>query len=277
MTAAGIFLTHTDTPRIRRHFRRLVREAGPMVSWHFVLSCDPYPRPDAPFAYEDPAKVMPLRYRSMEQRGGVQGGYLDTLLIPVLRGLPAEHMWVCEYDVDFAGSWGELFARFANNDADLLTTTVMYHHEQPQWHWWPRSETPPDIPQERWVRSLDPLMRVSRRLTDAYVAAMADDRWRGHYEFTIPTAAVAAGLRVEDFGGEGSFVPPGRERSVYIGKSPAGRPPDLTFGIRPIRRRYFHERPENYKRPGLLYHPVKPNVPAWTTETKNTLGQDRPD
>jgi hypothetical protein len=274
VSAAGIFLTHRDSPRIRRHFRRLVHETGPLVSWHFVLSRDAYPRPDAPFPYDDPAEVLPVRYRAMEERGGVQGGYLDTLLVPVLRALPADHLWVCEYDVDFAGSWDDLFVQFADNDADLLTTTMMYRHEQPQWPWWRGAETPPEVPEERWVRSLDPLMRVSRGLLDAYVEAMADDRWRGHYEFTIPTAAVAAGLRVEDFGGEGSFVPPGRERSVYVGKSPAGRPPDLTFGFRPVRRRYFHEKPEKFDQPGRLYHPIKPGIPAWTQETMNTLGQE---
>ena len=55
--------------------------------------------------------MLPDRYRAMAEHGGVQGGYLDTLLIPVLRGAPtADHLWVCEYDVDFAGRWDDLFA-----------------------------------------------------------------------------------------------------------------------------------------------------------------------
>jgi hypothetical protein len=76
-------------------------------------------------------------------------------------------------------------------------------------------------------------------------------------------------MRVEDFGGEGSFVPPGRERSTYVGKSPAGRPDDLTFGFRPVRDHYFHESPESFEQPGLVYHPVKPGVEAWTRATMN--------
>jgi hypothetical protein len=263
VTAAGVFLTHHDSPRIRRHFDRLVEESGSLVTWHLVLSHDAFPRPQAPFPYDDPAVVMPLRYRQMEENGGVQGGYLDTLAVPVLRGLDADHLWLLEYDVDVAGRWGDLFARFADNDADLLTTTVMYRHEQPRWHRWRAAQSPAHIPQERWVRSLNPLMRVSRRLLDAYPAAMADEAWRGHYEFTLPTVALDAGLVIEDLGGEGSFVPPGRERSVYIGKSPAGRPDDLTFGFRPVRDHYFHEKPEAFEQPGLVYHPVKPGVAAW--------------
>jgi hypothetical protein len=208
----------------------------------------------------------------MAEHGGVQGGYLDTLLVPVLRGLAeavaADRLWVCEYDVDFAGRWDDLFRRFADIDADLLTTTLMYRHEQPKWPWWRMAQAPDAVSPERWARSLNPLMRVSPRLLEAYVAAMSE-QWQGHYEFTLVTAALAAGLTVEDLGGEGSFVPPGRERSVYVGKSPAGRPGDLTFGFRPVREHYFHERPEDFEQPGLLYHPVKPGVAAWTRKTMN--------
>jgi len=273
VTAAGIFLTHQDNPRIRRHFERLVAEAGHLVSWHFVLSLDPFPRPLAPFAYDDPADVLPTRYEDMAEHGGVQGGYLDTLLVPVLRGLAtgtgADHLWLCEYDVDFAGNWGDLFRRFNSNQADLLTTTLMYRHEQPKWPWWSGAAAPDEVPPQTWVRSLNPLMRVTPRLLEAYVAAMSED-WRGHYEFTLATAAVVAGLTVEDLGGEGSFVPEGRERSVYVGRSPAGRPKDLTFGFRPVRDDYFHEEPLTFKAPGLLYHPVKPGVTAWTRQTMNS-------
>jgi hypothetical protein len=269
VTPAGIFLTHHDSPRIRRHFARLVEESGSLVTWHLVVSHDVFPRPEAPFAYDDPAEVLPLRYRLMEEHGGVQGGYLDTLVVPVLRGLDGDHVWLFEYDVDFAGRWGDLFARFTDNEADLLTTTVMYRHQQPTWVPWRIARAPAHIPQERWVRSLNPLIRASRRLLDVYVAAMADEAWRGHYEFTLPTAALEAGLLIEDLGGEGSFVPPGRERSVYVGKSPAGRPTDLTFGFRPVRHDYFHEKPEAFEQPGLVYHPVKPGIPAWTRHTRN--------
>ena len=272
MRGAGIFLTHRDTPRIRRHFERLVAESGDLVSWHLVLNHGARPHPTAPFEYADPAEVLPTRYAAMAEHGGVQGGYLDTLLVPVLMGLAsrhgAEHLWVCEYDVDFAGRWGDLFGRFTDDDADLLTTTVMYRHEQPKWPWWRTARAPHDVPQERWVRSLNPLMRVSPRLLTAYAKAMSEE-WQGHYEFTLATAAVAAGLSVADLGGEGSFVPAGHERSVYVGKSRAGRPKDLTFGFRPVRDHYFHEAPEAFEQPGLLYHPVKPGVAAWTRDTMN--------
>jgi hypothetical protein len=269
VTAAGIFLTHQDQLRIRRHFDRLVEETGSLIRWHFVLSRDPFPRPEAPFSYPDPEQVLPNRYRAMAEHGGVQGGYLDTLLVPVLSGLEADHLWVCEYDVDYSGRWDELFGRVSDSDADVLTTTLMARNEQPKWRWWRSAAAPPAVPPGRWVRSLTPLLRLTRPVLEAYAEATGDPRWQGHYEFTLPTIAREAGLRLEDLGGEGSFVPPGRERSVYVGKSPQGRPPDLTFGFRPVRHDYFHEDPASFPKAGLLYHPVKPGVPAWTRETRN--------
>ena len=273
MTAAGVFLTHHDNPRIRRHLDRLVQESGDLVTWHLVLSHDAFPRPEAAFGYPDPEDVLPVRYRRMAEHGGVQGGYLDTLVVPVLTGLAeatgADHLWLMEYDVDLAGDWSTLFAPYADHPADLLTTTVLWRREQPRWAWWPTAAAPPEVPPERWLRSFNPAMRVTPAALTAYAEAMRDDRWQGHYEFTLPTAVHEAGLVVEDLGGEGGFVPPGRERALYIGKSPAGRPDDLTFGFRPVRGHYFHEAPEAFERPGLLYHPVKPDVAAWTRESMN--------
>jgi hypothetical protein len=270
VSASGIFLTHQKNPRIRQHFQRLVEETGSLVTWHFVYSQDAGARPTAPFPTQDPAQVMAARYAAMERNGGVQGGFLDTLLLPLFRALQTDHVWSIEYDVDYAGDWAELFGRFADNRADLLTTTVLPRTDQPDWPWWSSASSPAWVPEDSWLRSLNPLMRLSRRLVNAYCVAMADASWQGHYEFTLPTVASATGCVVEDFGGEGPFVPPGRERSVYVGKSAAGRPDDLTFGFRPVRPHYFHEEPGEFETPGLVYHPIKPGVAAWSRATMNT-------
>ena len=269
MTAAGIFFTHVRSPRVRRHFRRLVAESGGQVTWHFIFNPDAGARPTAPFAYDDPADVMAGRYRAMERNGGVQGGFLDTALFPVLRALRADHLWVMEYDVDFAGRWGDLFAPFADNDADLLTTTLMYRHQDPNWSHWPKAKAPAWVPEDRMVRALHPLMRLSRELVNWYPTAMADTEWAGHYEFTLPTSALAAGARIEDLGGDGPFTPPERRGLTYLGRTPAGSPDGITFGFRPVRPRYFHEAPEQFDRPGMVYHPVKPGVRAWSEASKN--------
>ncbi len=269
MTAAGIFFTHVRSPRVRRHFRRLVAESGGEVTWHFIFNPDAGARPRAPFAYDDPAAVMPVRYRAMERNGGVQGGFLDTALFPLLRALRSDHLWVMEYDVDYAGTWGDLFAPFAGNDADLLTASLVSRRDYPQWTHWGRSTAPSWVSEDHLTVGLNPLMRLSRELVNWYPVAMADAAWGGHYEFTLPTSALAAGARVEDLGGTGPFTPPERQGRTYVGRTP-GRPRDgVTFGFRPVRRRYFHEAPEQFDRPGLVYHPVKPGVRAWSKESKN--------
>ena len=269
MTAAGIFFTHVRSPRVRRHFRRLVAESGSLVTWHFVFNPDSGARPKAPFAYDDPADVMANRYRAMERNGGVQGGYLDTAIVPCLRALRADHLWVMEYDVDFAGRWDDLFATYRDNDADLLTTTLMYRSQSADWPHWKTAAAPPWVPEAGMVRALHPLMRVSRELVNWYAVAMADVDWDGHYEFTLPTSALAGGARIEDLGGDGPFTPESRRGRVYVGRTPAGPPADPTFAFRPVRSRYFHEAPERFERRGLLYHPVKPGVRAWTEASKN--------
>ena len=119
-------------------------------------------------------------------------------------------------------------------------------------------------------------MRVSRGLLNTYAVAMADDDWRGHYEFTLVTSALASGARVEDLGGVGSFTPPDRVLRNYVGKEPGEQDEEHTFAFRPVRRRYFHEAPEAFPRPGMVYHPVKPGVPAWTEKNKNQPPAKRP-
>jgi hypothetical protein len=269
MTAAGIFLTHTRSRRIRAHFDRLVAETGPLVRWHFVFNPDSGAHPVAPFAYDDPSLVMTARYEAMLRNGGVIGGYLDTLIVPLLRALPADHLWVMEYDVDYSGRWGELFGQFADIDADLLTTTLMRRSEQPDWPHWPGAAAPSWVPHDRMVRGLHPLMRLSRRLVNSYPVAMADPGWKGHYEFTLTTAALVSGGTVEDLGSTGSFTPAERRGRHYVGRTPDGPAEGQTFGFRPVRRRYFHEAPRAFPRPGMLYHPVKPGVPAWRPATQN--------
>lgn len=276
MRAAGIFLTHQRSPRIRRHFQRLVKESGHLVTWHFVFNPDTGARPKAPFAYEDPTQVLASRFHAMVRNGGVQGGYLDTLLIPVLRALPADHLWVIEYDVDYAGRWDALFGQFAENDSDLLTTTLMYRSEQPRWPHWETARAPSWVGEDRWVRSLNPLMRVSRRLLNTYSVAMTDQEWQGHYEFTLATSALVSGARVEDLGGGGAFTPPDRVSRNYLGKAPDAQEEDLTFAFRPVHPRYFHESPEDFTWPGKIYHPVKPGVRTWTEDNKNQAPASAP-
>jgi len=53
-----------------------------------------------------------------------------------------EHYWRVEYDVRFYGNWTDLFDYFADNNADLLTTTLYRYAIRPEWMWWNSLKTP---------------------------------------------------------------------------------------------------------------------------------------
>lgn len=244
VTTAGLFLTHTWSPRIERHFNRLVKESGSDIAWRAVRD-----QTDAA------ATVLGPRFEEMRRHGGVQGGFMDTMIWPHLLALDADFTWVMEYDVDYAGDWAKLFNQFTANPADFLATNITRRRTHDEWYWWEFAEAPPHLPPRRMIRALVALMRVSRALARAYAEAMQDPRWRGHYEFTIPTVALAAGLVVEDIGGERGRFRPRRRRSRNYSRS--------SFAWRPSRDLYFLEAPETFPQTDLLYHPVKGGVPEW--------------
>ena len=95
--------------------------------------------------------------------------------------------------MDFAGRWGDLFRRFADNPADLLTTTLMYRHEQPRW---------PLVGQRAGTRRRtggavgaipEPADAGDPAMLDCVRRGDGGRSGRGHYEFTLATAALDAG------------------------------------------------------------------------------------
>ena len=115
-------------------------------------------------------------------------------------------------------------------------------------------------------------MRLSRDLVNWYPTAMADAAWGGHYEFTLPTSALAAGARIEDLGGDGPFTPPERRGQTYVGKTPErASQTTSTFGFRPVRPRYFHEAPEQFDRPGPALPPGQARRPGLVQGPRRTV------
>jgi hypothetical protein len=112
-------------------------------------------------------------------------------------------------------------------------------------------------------RAFLPLMRISREFAHRYADSVADPAWAGHYEFTIPTAAVSTGLRVEDIGGHGCLCPAWRRNANYRNSSTHWELSPGTFVWRPSRERYYVESPEDFPETDLLYHPVKAGVAEW--------------
>jgi hypothetical protein len=192
---------------------------------------------------------------------------MDTVIMPRVLAAAHEFVWAVEFDVDYSGRWSDMFRRFAANRADVLTTTLVARARCPDWHHWGVSRAPAGVPQAGWLRSFNPIMRLSRRFARGYVAAVESGAWGGHYEFTIPSIARHLGFRIEDL----ARARPGLGGAMLSRSLPKrGRPPlyentpeDLclgpgTFIFRPARPAYFHERPDGFAEADRLYHPVKP-------------------
>jgi hypothetical protein len=199
----------------------------------------------------------------MQRSGSIVPGYLDVMIIPCVLAMSSERVWVMEYDVDYTGRWADFFAQFTDRDSDLMTTTLTHISDCQDWAHWPAARCPSWVDRRFVHRAFHPLMRLSRSFAGAYALMMLDQAWAGHAEFTLPTAALAAGAVVEDIGGEGPLTPPALRDTNYL-NTPSD--PDLspgTFVWRPPRQHYFHERPDEFDLPGRLYHPVKSGLAAW--------------
>lgn len=249
----GVFLCHRAEPRIRAHFERLRRETEGLVDW--VWADDPGYLDDPPgrLPYPHPAETMPTRWAEARRWGNVALGTLDIVLVPTVLASAYDHVWFMEYDVDFAGDWRRVFRRFRETRSDLVTSTIVPIRRTPDWHHAKRAVAPPDLRPARRLRAFHPLCRLSRRFAEGYRAATATGAWRGHYEFTFPTVARYLGLALRDLNpAPGSGRPP-----LYANTPGHSRLVPGSFVWRPERTAYFHEAPETFETPGLLYHPVK--------------------
>jgi len=167
--------------------------------------------------------------------------------------------WIVEYDVRFGGEWSKLFDDLSASSADLLGTTVQASAENPGWaHWHTLSTGTETVPAACRVKAFLPFGRISQQLLRACDARYRQN-WSGHPEVLWPTIATVEGLRVEDIGGGGSFVPAERRGRYY-----RNTPHDWslfpgTFVSRPCFLDRDLSGPES-RFPDTLWHPVKETV-----------------
>jgi hypothetical protein len=267
--AAGLFLCHAPCDRVLAHYARLRTETAGLVDWALVIDQGHLDPPPDGASFPHPAIVMPHRFATARALGRLTAGagMMDTVIMPRVLAAPHEFVWALEYDVDYSGTWSDLFARFARNRADVLTTTLTSRPLCPDWCLWPTVQAPAELPQAKWCRSFNPILRLSRRFAAAYVAAVESGPWQGHYEFTIPTIARHLGFHIEDLARPRPHLPGAMlRRAVPRRFSPptyhnTPTDPNLspgTFIFRPARSAYFHERPADFPVAGRLYHPIKP-------------------
>jgi hypothetical protein len=163
-----------------------------------------------------------------------------------------EQIWMVEYDVRYTGDWAELLRDLARSPADFLATVIQSRPENPDWALWEGFHTGTDeLAESRHVKAFTPLMRLSNAAARAVDAAYRAG-WAGHYEALWPTAITAAGLSIEEIGGEGSFTPPDRYGRYYTSSR---FDPYLSPGSFVFRPSILES--EVPPQPPGLWHPVK--------------------
>ncbi len=254
MSTAIVLMTHRFDPSILEEFQRLRESLGPSEQ-AFLLSDGSAPAPPSllPLTHAfDCATVLRRAARVIEE------GILRNIHLAWIDFFEAhpdfDAYWFIEYDVFYAGAWGEFFEAFRKTPYDLLCCHLRPRAHEPGWCWWPALHSPSGaLTPDQMLRGLLTITRLSRqgfaRLTEA-----VDEGWWGFMEGLIPTLFQASGLRIGDIGGDGPFVPEGFRNRFYTSASdPVGSLVDLgTMRCAP---------PIRFPRilPGRLYHPVKPD------------------
>jgi hypothetical protein len=252
---AVFFMSATASPDVLAEYARLAEGLPP--GWSARLLFDEA-------ASTPPADPIPGTLLRFDSRRFAEWGfatYGKTLvpghtLFPLLRAARDEpalaHAWFVEHDVRFTGSWRLFFDAFSTVDADLLTTHVRRHAEEPYWELFPTLAHPTlSVPMERRLRSFNVVARFSRRAVEELCRSY-EAGWSGHHEVLVPTLLAEAGLSIVDLGGDGSFVPAGFRNRFYTSCSTYD---GCLRGIGTVRFRPARRRPG--PRRNFLYHPVK--------------------
>ncbi|MFC7738424.1 hypothetical protein ACFQX4_22010 [Roseomonas sp. GCM10028921] len=187
------------------------------------------------------------------QRDFYHAGNVDLPLLNFHRQHPGYDLyWNIEYDVGFSGNWSTFFSATEKSNADLLATCLRRRAEHPDWFHWHTFAAPEGqgFDNAELITGFMPIFRASARAIAAVDAAYRAG-CSGHLEAVWPTIVEAAGLTVEDIGGEGSFVAPGNTNRFYTSSplAPGLAPGSVAF--KPVRLRPGRE-------PNMLWHPVKP-------------------
>lgn len=259
MSTAVVMTTHRLHPEILDRFRRLARAAG--ADDTFLLADRDAADTDALDRTRDLGGAHLVEFRKRELRAlpyprkTGDSPFLDNcdlMWMWFVRSRPDhDRYWFVEYDVAYSGDWADLFRHFADDRADLLTTTLKRYSPGAAWPHWRSLDAPVDLEPRDRIRGFLPIARLSRTalqtLDEAYRRG-----WGGHAEVTVPTILHRRGLEIEDIGGRGPFVRAGNRDRFYTNRAHGQTLLPETFVYRPARGR-----------PGLrrhmLWHPVKPD------------------
>ena len=261
MRTVVLLQTHILTGPVLRFFEDL-RLGGDRYDARVLMHLPPQkPKPAGlerlPHHFVTTPEIRDPSYRAKvdgENWSVWRGGHTDLIGLHFFRTHPEyDRYWFVEYDVRFSGCWADFFAHFEMSQADFLSTTIRRSSSHPEWMHWPTLRVPDQIPSlgaaDR-LCSFIPIVRVTRQALQAIDRAYREG-WGGHCEATWPTIVHRAGLKVEDLGGDGEFVPPENRNRFYTNtpRHEDHAPGSMVF--RPARVSAGSQ-------PNLLWHPVKP-------------------
>ena len=158
-----------------------------------------------------------------------------------------DYYWNIEYDVRFNGDWRTFFSFFEAKDDDFITSHIETLSEHPSWPHWDKMELNDTyIPLNEYIRSFNPIYRISCRALD-FLDNFLSRKNSGHHEILIPTVLKHYGFKVADMGGKGSFIYKGMPDLFYTDDSAF----QSTMRYRPVYSECDMQISDK------LYHPVK--------------------
>lgn len=253
---AHLFVSHRSSPVLMREFLKIRGAAdGQTVVWAHDAGADE-PAPDHEhipvFNFEpvDLARTWPTFMGD-----AIVPGNAHYVMLDYWRRNPSfDHYWFIEYDVRFAGDWAVLFDYFRHNPSDFLSAYVRRWNDRCSWSWWHHLTHPSrNIPLVRRLRSFNPIYRISNRAL-SIIDRCHRDGWAGHHEVLLPTLLSDSDCRIEDFGGQGEFVPPDRRNRFYHRHRIVRGNIDSATGT----HRFQPPKPFAGIRRNRIHHPIKP-------------------
>lgn len=267
---AILFLTHRNSSRVYHHFERLRQDLKDMMPVFLCLHRPNDEMPAPPFVPDftvtvsDSSALLPERYKLVLAANGsyrrqMELAYLPAMLRQQLRDFA--FLWMIEEDVDFSGNWRIFFDRLARCGADLIGMHFSRRKESEAWMHWANVSLPAEVPPEMVVRGFFPLVRFSSRLLTTLCDEMRKSCWLGHAEALYPTIALHHGFSL------GTLSPRPRHRvpSLCEIRRATG---DYFANIETFHcdfnlgTSYFHEAPQGFLQPNILYHPIKVDMTA---------------
>ena len=266
---AVIFFTHIWNPTIGARVEKLLREK-PQWADVFVmadqttgrLTADDMPAGVGFFGFKH--SVRARFKKGCERFPSFFPGNTDTGMLSFHAAHP-DYAWylIVENDVVFTGDWQVFFEVLAGTEADFMATNISRRSDI-DWALWSTLRAPVALDAAETLRAFMPVCRFSNRafevLREEYKRG-----WAGHFETTVPTVLNLKGLTIEDFGGDGPFVPEGAINRLYTSTPQSGDLSPGSFVWRPSRE-------VAGDRPDTLWHPVKwPDAGDWETRPTGSL------